>query len=382
MEKIKVSVIIPIYNASKYLPDCLNAILSQTLKEIEIICVNDGSTDNSLQILEAFAEKDNRIIVINQENKGAGSARNAGLAIANGAYLSFLDADDFYESDMLECSFNLAAKENADVCVFYADLFDDITKSYRACTWAFRRQYFSDQTVFNPKKYPNNENIFRMFNGWPWDKLFKREFIQKNALLFQNLRTTNDMYFVLMALAKAERIITLDKCLIHQRVNVKTSLSRTREKSWNCFYLGLQAMQNELLASNDYATYQKAFVNWALEFSLWHLNTMKGTAYCNAYKLLRDVAFAEFRVTETPEEDFYNQKQFSQYKEIMENDIETALLNKVSTLENELEQLKSEKEKLSASLNVHNSNISKPKKLRLYQLCKSILKHFIKRKGR
>lgn len=338
--------------------DCLTTILEQTLQEIEIICVNDGSTDNSLDILKEFKKKDSRIVVIDQVNQGAGAARNAGLSVAKGEYLSFLDADDFYEKNMLEESYSIAKKADADVCVFYADLFDNTTKQYKPCTWAFRTEYFSDQTVFSPKEYPNNENIFRMFNGWPWDKLFKRSFIEQHKLLYQNLRTTNDMYFVFIALAKAERIITLNKCLIHQRVDVKSSLSRTREQSWNCFYLGLKAMYEELLRTGLYETYKKAFLNWTVNFSLWQLNSMKGPAYCNTYNLLRDTAFEELQVTKFSQEDFYNQTEYQKYRDIMDNSLETALLEKVDKLEVEkqnlqkqIDKMQKEQQKLTKELN-------------------------------
>lgn len=95
----KISIIIPIFNASNYLKECLDSVLIQTLKEIEIICVNDGSTDNSLEILKEYAEKDNRIKVVNQENKGAGFARNEGIKIAKGEFLAFLDSDDYYNDN-------------------------------------------------------------------------------------------------------------------------------------------------------------------------------------------------------------------------------------------------------------------------------------------
>lgn len=344
MDNIKVSVIIPIYNAADFLNDCLRTILNQTLTDIEIICVNDGSTDDSLKILQKFEREDNRLKVIDQKNQGAGSARNAGMAIAKGEYLSFLDADDFYENNMLEVSYHTAKEANADVCVFYADLFDDATKQYRECTWAFRREYFTDQIVFNPKTSPNNDNIFRMFNGWPWDKLFKREFIEQNKLIYQNLRTTNDMFFVFIALAKAERIITLDKCLIHQRVNVKTSLSRTRDVSWNCFYLGLKAMYEELIRSELYDIYKKAFLNWTVNFSLWQLNSMNGMAYCNVYNLLRTTAFDELNVTTFPEEDFYNKTEYKKYREIMEMPLEENLLKKIDELERKNNKLEKDKQ--------------------------------------
>jgi glycosyltransferase involved in cell wall biosynthesis len=101
MQPPTISIIIPVYNAEKYLNKCLESVINQTLKDIEIICINDGSTDNSLDILQKYAKQDNRFIIINQDSSGAGVARNAGLDKAQGEYLAFLDSDDFFELDML-----------------------------------------------------------------------------------------------------------------------------------------------------------------------------------------------------------------------------------------------------------------------------------------
>ena len=97
----KISVIIPVYNAEKYLRVCLDSVVNQTLEDIEIICVNDGSTDKSSNILKEYAEKDGRIIILTQKNQGAAIARNKGISVAKGEYLSLLDCDDFFELDML-----------------------------------------------------------------------------------------------------------------------------------------------------------------------------------------------------------------------------------------------------------------------------------------
>ena len=99
---IKVSVIIPVYNVEQYLRPCLDSVLNQTLKNIEIICIDDGSTDDSLKILMEYAEKDNRITILKQKNKGAGVARNYGMSIATGEYFLFLDSDDFFSETLLQ----------------------------------------------------------------------------------------------------------------------------------------------------------------------------------------------------------------------------------------------------------------------------------------
>ena len=96
----KISVIVPIFNVEKYLKECLESIINQTFKDIEIICINDGSTDNSLDILNQYAEKDNRIKVITQSNQGLSAARNTGIKYANGEYISFIDSDDYIDTSL------------------------------------------------------------------------------------------------------------------------------------------------------------------------------------------------------------------------------------------------------------------------------------------
>ena len=112
----KVSVIIPVYNTERYLRRCLDSVCNQTLSDIEIICINDCSTDNSLDILKEYADKDKRIKIINfKENKGAAVARNTGIDIVNGEYIGFIDSDDFVDSDFYEKLYNTASENNSDI---------------------------------------------------------------------------------------------------------------------------------------------------------------------------------------------------------------------------------------------------------------------------
>ena len=117
MEKTtpKVSVIIPVYNVEQYLRECLDSVVNQTLKDIEIICVNDGSTDNSLVILEEYAAKDERIKIVNKENGGLSSARNCAIPLARGEYIGFVDSDDWIDLDFYEKLYNTAKKYKAEI---------------------------------------------------------------------------------------------------------------------------------------------------------------------------------------------------------------------------------------------------------------------------
>jgi glycosyltransferase involved in cell wall biosynthesis len=122
----KVSIVIPVYNVEKYLRQCLDSVVNQTLKDIEIICVNDGSTDNSLQILEEYANKDDRIKIINKDNGGLSSARNAGLEIATGVYIGFVDSDDYIEIETYNEAYKLTSNN------YYHSLRDKMVNRVKA----------------------------------------------------------------------------------------------------------------------------------------------------------------------------------------------------------------------------------------------------------
>ena len=123
--KVKISVIMAIYNVEPYIKQCLDSVCNQTLKEIEIICVDDGSTDNTISIIKDYQKSDPRIHIISQENQYAGVARNHGMKYAKGTYLSFLDADDYYMPEMLEKLYQQAEKQQLEVAICEYNFFDE-----------------------------------------------------------------------------------------------------------------------------------------------------------------------------------------------------------------------------------------------------------------
>ena len=120
-----ISIIIPVYNTKIYLKKCLDSVINQTFKDIEIICIDDGSTDGSLDILQSYAKQDKRFVILKQEHKGAGEARNNGMNIAKGKYIQFLDSDDWFELNMLENMYNNAEKYSTDILVCSSRKVDD-----------------------------------------------------------------------------------------------------------------------------------------------------------------------------------------------------------------------------------------------------------------
>lgn len=313
---IKVSVIIPVYNVEKYLKQNLKSITQQTLKEIEIICVDDGSTDSSYKIIEEFAVNDSRVIPVKQTNGGAGAARNNGLRRARGKYLSFLDSDDFFEPNMLEEAYKKAEETKADFVVFNSDQYYEDSNEYKSVPWVVRYAELPPYQPFGRRAM--TDNIFKVFVGWAWDKLYNRKWVLENDLWFQEQRTSNDMLFVFSSIAIAKKIayVEKDKILVHQRRNNKSSLSNTREKSWDCFYNALCALRDRLKAEGIYKELEKDYINYALHFALWNLNTLAEPTHQKLFDKLKDEWWKDLGVEGKDKDYFYSKKEFEQYEKL------------------------------------------------------------------
>lgn len=313
--KIKVSVIVPVYNAQDYLEQCIVSILAQTLQEIEVICVDDSSTDRSLEILKKYEKEDSRMRVLTQPNSGAGAARNRGLSQASGEYLSFLDADDFFEPDMLELAYAKAKEDRADMVVFKSDQYHTDSDQFVQVAWTLREKEIPPYTPFNHRQM--TDNIFKVFVGWAWDKLFSREFVEKHHLTFQEQRTSNDLLFVFSAVALAKRITIVPEVLAHQRRDAKDSLSKTRENSWHCFYDALTALRQRLTDEGLFPETEKDFINYALHFSLWNLRTLAEPTKTKLGKKLVSEWFNTLGISGKKQGYFYKQNEYKEYTEVL-----------------------------------------------------------------
>lgn len=210
MIMVKVSVIVPVYNVEKYLEECLDSIINQTLEDIEIICVNDGSTDNSLSILESFAKKEDRIKIISQENQGLAAARNLGLDNVNGDYVFFIDSDDFLELNALEELYNIAVEKSLDFVLYKLINYDDETKEYYTMPLYEmpKLRNFVGEKVFN---YNDLGKLIFNIAVSAVCKLYDKDFIKKTGARFPEGLIFEDNVFFWEILFNAERIYFVDK---------------------------------------------------------------------------------------------------------------------------------------------------------------------------
>lgn len=259
----KVSIIIPVYNTERYLRDCLDSVINQTLRDIEIICVDDGSTDRSPEILREYQSKDERITILKQEKSNAGAARNRGLSIAKGEYLSFLDSDDFFEHTMLEHMYVCAKNRNAEIVVCEMMLYKEDSCETLPFKWHIVKGLLPKKKVFS--FIDIKRNAFRCIISYVWDKLIKREMIIRNELRFQEQTSYNDAVFAYSAMISAKSITVLDEYLVyHRKRSIKDSITDTRYLHVGCAHSVLIGLKEYLVYKGLYDCYNRDFLWYAI----------------------------------------------------------------------------------------------------------------------
>ncbi|WP_114747900.1 glycosyltransferase family 2 protein [Pleomorphovibrio marinus] len=238
----KVSIIVPIYNVEKYLFQCLERIVGQTLSNIEIILVNDGSTDDSQQIAERFVEMDDRITLVNQTNRGLSIARNKGISLAKGDYLTFVDSDDFPFLDYCESMYDHALRSGADGVVARFGNYSEEGKRH------------SISPIRESQQRAGYEVISWMYFGRlsmsACAKLWKSELVKKEKLIFPEGLFMQDRHFNLQAFYYSEKVAFLDKEIYQRNINPASTMNTVGLKHINDCYKVLNADLNFLLGIN------------------------------------------------------------------------------------------------------------------------------------
>ncbi|WP_144505530.1 glycosyltransferase [Bacillus mycoides] len=218
----KISIIVPVYNAEKYITQCIDSLLSQTLQECEFIFVNDGSKDNSQGIIESFEKNDKRIRLINQKNQGVSIARNKGLYVARGEYIGFVDADDYIEKDMYEILYNTAKKDNCDAVI---SNFEEEMEGHKIIT-----KYSFPKDIVLKKDFIEQELLpyfLRMDNlNTAANKIYRNNIIKEKNITFpQNVELGEDGMFNIIFFSNVKKVKYIDYTGYHYR-EVKGSATR------------------------------------------------------------------------------------------------------------------------------------------------------------
>lgn len=259
-EEIKVSVIMPIYNAYDYLRPAMDSVIDQTLREIEIICVDDGSTDHSLDIIKEYRDADSRVRIITENNAGPSIARNKGLSRARGDYVIFLDADDFYEPTLLEKLYDLALKDDLDITIAKYDIYNSRKATFEKNVKIEHGDIFEPGRVVSKNEYP--DQILQATTGYVWNKLFRKAFLLEKNLCFQpELRVFEDVYFVVTALSMASRVGKVFECLVHHRVYSGQSKNKLFKKYYKQVPVLYSEIKEFLRANGMYIPLSRSFLN-------------------------------------------------------------------------------------------------------------------------
>lgn len=220
MRENKVSVIVPVYNAEKYVAKSIESLIEQTLKEIEIILVDDGAKDNSGAICDEYAKKDERIVVVHKENGGLADARNAGMKVATGKYIMFLDADDLFEPDSCENMYNMIEKTNSDYVIGNYRMIEEDGTRYK-------------NPAFDVEKYQEFEidkndfvKSFFIMNSTAWNKIYRTQFLLDNDITFKVPSPSEDDYFTSMCYIKGKKGYYTSKVIYLYR-NCPNSISKS-----------------------------------------------------------------------------------------------------------------------------------------------------------
>ncbi len=221
----KISVVVPVYNVEKYLKECIDSIINQTLEDIEIICVNDGSTDSSLEILNDYAKKDSRIIVINKSNSGYGHTMNMGLNAASGEYIGIIESDDFADKNMFEDLYKLAKEYDADIVK--GDWYNYWSKN----KFARKNNRISSAKTLKLTNSKQDKSLLRI-NPSVWSAIYKKEFLNKYNIRFLETpgASYQDLAFSFKIFALAERVILTDKAYLYYRQDNMNSSVKSKTK--------------------------------------------------------------------------------------------------------------------------------------------------------
>lgn len=214
LNRVDVSIIIPVYNVQEYLSECLDSVLNQTIKNTEIIVVNDGSTDNSPQILAEYKIKFPELIIINQENRGISETRNQGLNTATGEYIAFVDSDDFIEECMFERMYNAAKRENSDIVICNYILYNEKSQKQNSGKYIIEG---NSQEGYIERTKSLERFLTNDIKAYVWNKLVKRELFTDHKISFPDFKVCEDTPVVFLLLAHSKKIFSMNEPLYYYR---------------------------------------------------------------------------------------------------------------------------------------------------------------------
>lgn len=360
MNNIHVSVIIPVYNSEKYLEQCLDSVANQTLKNIEIICINDESTDNSLKILEKYAKKDKRIKVISKNHGGAGAARNLGLKHVSGEYIAFVDSDDWIDLNTFEILHNEAKMRDTEIIMFKLINYDD------------ENDCFYEDNYYNIKPL---EDFFEKDVFWYGDikdqimkvavstvnKFYKSSFLSEIGVRFPEGIMFEDNAFFFKCILNAKRISLIDKHLYYRRRHGSSVMASVNKKLFDAFTIS-NIICDIFVEESLFEFHKEQLVNFKFTMlkSWYHIVDSNYKDEFFEFMIEDFSNFHEYFKTGENFSKYFNEKNSKIYSNLFEaeNSKEFDLLNEINDLEIQIKKMKSENKKLNKEIKTIYSTVS------------------------
>ena len=302
----KVSIVVPVYNSERYLDKTMGSLIGQTHKNIEIICVNDGSTDGSLAKLKEYAAIDDRVIVLDKKNEGPSKARNVGIDNATGDFLCFVDADDFVSRTMIDQVVSAAESNDAEVVLFGIDEYHDDTKRHFPMPHAVVKGKIPASETFNPRAV---DDFFVYMVGFTVNKLYRMSYFETLDLRFPTIGAHEDMPFTYAAVAPAHRVYYLDKVLYHyRRERIEGSRSDDTEEQYTFMLKALECMRSELARLGILEDYRRDFENYVAHMCRWKFESIFGEPRRRFYETITNGWLDSMGVFEHDDSYFYDKR--------------------------------------------------------------------------
>lgn len=329
------SVIVPTHNSEKYLTECLDSVLAQTLEDLELIVVDDCSTDNTVSMLEERAQADGRMRIIKLEtNEGPGIARNRGIDEAKGTYLYFLDSDDFCDSRLLEKAVARLEATKGDVCAFrFSCLNMAIDENVLAWWYLPPESQFEDLKTW--RDYP--DTFFNVFQNLAWNKVFRRSFIEDYNIRFQDIHLTEDLMFTAIALVRASGIAALGDSLVTHREATGTNTMSNKDVHPFDFITAFYAFKDYLENEGLMDGLRHAYLNWTVDGCFYNLSTISTyEAYCAVFDRLAQGAASDLGLFECNRAGIADERYELLLSALEQNDAQSFLFRMFHSCNNEL----------------------------------------------
>lgn len=287
-ETPKISVIVPVYNVEEYLRQCLDSIIRQTKKDIEIICVNDGSTDNSPKILKEYEQKDERIKIVTKKNGGLSSARNAGMAVARGEFITFIDSDDWVDERFCEKLYESITKYDADISICAVHQFDNKLGQTDDTNPYYTLEFFDSSFDNRAFSHYETKNFLCDVCVMAWNKMYRKSFVDSLGAKFPEGLIFEDGPFFFSIFFKTQRVTLVRDFLYYYRVNRKNSIIAKGDDKYFHLFKIIDLIYHSMKQLDYFDEIKYEFFRKKTEDIIYRLKTIKPSLRVKFCKAIQD----------------------------------------------------------------------------------------------